>query len=128
MGEPCPWQRVFLPGLHEEPIPAGRNAWRHDAGWCSISIGIFIATGTGEFYMEASGLTLTVSPNTRAADRGDGDGRVGRLRGRHSRRDDTGQRNNIFIGDIGDGSGLGILRVKIYRYRRVALPYRSRVG
>jgi beta-galactosidase GanA len=83
--------------------------------------GIFIATGSDEFFMAGSGLTVTFSPDTPGPPLvGLGTVEEGRFAdgrwvpGRALAGDDTGQGNNI---SLRGGPGSGILRVTVYRYR-----------
>ena len=113
--------------LLEELTPAQKvrlgdytlNISRRAAPQAAPPHGIFIASGTDEFYMTGSGLTVTFSPETPGppivglATVEEGrfvDGRW--ARGRTLAGDDTGQGNNLSL-DVAHG----ILRVTVYRYR-----------
>lgn len=113
--------------LLEELTPAQKvrlgdytlNISRRTASQPATPHGIFIASGTDEFYMAGSGLTVTFSPETPGppivglATVEEGrfvDGRW--VRGRTLAGDDTGQGNNLSL-----DAAHGILRVTVYRYR-----------
>jgi hypothetical protein len=109
--ELTPAQKVRVGDYTLNVSPRGRqNAVPH---------GIFIASGTDEFYMAGSGLTVTFSPETPGppivglATVEEGRFVEGRwVRGRTLAGDDTGQGNNLSL-----DAAHGILRVTLYRYR-----------
>lgn len=122
LGDLTPSQRIRLGGYTlnvGRAGPPGGPAGATPAAETPEPHGLFIATGTDEFYLTGSGLTVTFTSdqpgplNVGLATVEEGNFVDGKwVAGRRLAGDDTGQGNNLSL----RGTDRGILRVTVYRY------------